>query len=119
MLLLGTCLGSRTTSRASCRCLNRFLVLRVAVSVLVYACQCAVLMLPLQPWMLCLLALAIGTIAGLVGVGGGEFLVPMFLSFGFQHQKSAATSSCLILLAMLCDAVSYAMSRELEASALH
>jgi hypothetical protein len=45
--------------------------------------------------------------------------VPMFLSFGFQHQKSAATSSCLILLAMLCDAVSYAMSRELEASALH
>ena len=86
---------------------------------LVTVCQCVVLMHSPQSWMLCLLALGIGIIAGLVGVGGGEFLVPMFLSFGFQHQKSAATSSCLILLAMLCDAVSYAISRELEASGLH
>ena len=67
--------------------------------------------------MLCSLSFAIGAVAGLVGVGGGEFLVPMFLSLGFSHQKSSATSSCLISLAMLTDAISYLRGGELQASA--
>lgn len=67
-----------------------------------------------QSFTLCLLAFAIGAVAGLVGVGGGEFLVPMFLSIGFSHQKSSATSSCLIALAMLTDAVSYLRGGELQ-----
>jgi uncharacterized membrane protein YfcA len=69
-----------------------------------------------QSFTLCLLAFAIGAVSGLVGVGGGEFLVPMFLSVGFSHQKSSATSSCLIALAMLADAVSYIRGGELQAS---
>ena len=69
-----------------------------------------------QSGMLSSLSLFIGVIAGLVGVGGGEFLVPMFLSIGFSHQKSATTSSCLIMLAMLSDAVNYLRSGELQVS---
>ena len=60
----------------------------------------------------------IGVVAGLVGIGGGEFLVPLFLLIGFDHPKSAATSGCLIVLAMLCDAVNYTMSGELQVCAL-
>jgi hypothetical protein len=71
----------------------------------------------LQPWAMCALALIIGIVSGLVGVGGGEFLVPMFLSVGFQHQKSSATSSCLIALATACDAINYLRSRELQVRA--
>lgn len=66
---------------------------------------------------MCSLGLFIGIISGLVGVGGGEFLVPMFLSVGFQHQKSSATSSCLIALATACDAINYFRSRELQVRA--
>lgn len=67
-----------------------------------------------QSWVLCALSLVIGVIAGLVGIGGGEVLVPMFLSMGFHHQKSATTSSCLILLAMLSDLVSYLKSGQIQ-----
>jgi uncharacterized membrane protein YfcA len=66
---------------------------------------------------MCALALLIGIVSGLVGVGGGEFLVPMFLSLGFQHQKSSATSSCLIALATACDTINYLRSRELQVRA--
>jgi len=40
----------------------------------------------------------IGLLAGLLGLGGGEFIVPLLLEFGFQARVAAATSGFLTFL---------------------
>ena len=45
-----------------------------------------------------LLSLATGTLAGILGIGGGVILMPLLIWLGLSPIQAAATSSCTILL---------------------
>lgn len=57
-----------------------------------------------------LAAVIIGLVAGLVGLGGGEFMVPLLLEFGLMPRVASATSGFLILFATSSNIVHYAVA---------
>lgn len=54
-----------------------------------------------------LAAAVIGIVAGLVGLGGGEFMVPLLLEFGLMPRVASGTSGFLILFATSSNIVHY------------
>jgi len=61
-----------------------------------------------------LAAVIIGLIAGLVGLGGGEFMVPLLLEFGLLPRVASGTSGFLILFATSSDIVHYLVAGIME-----
>jgi len=61
-----------------------------------------------------LAAVIIGLVAGLVGLGGGEFMVPLLLEFGLMPRVASATSGFLILFATSSNIVHYAVANIME-----
>mmetsp|Transcript_65612 Transcript_65612/g.125131 ORF Transcript_65612/g.125131 Transcript_65612/m.125131 type:complete len:531 (-) Transcript_65612:34-1626(-) len=59
-------------------------------------------------------AVVIGLLAGLLGLGGGEFLVPILLEFGVAPHVSSATSGLLIFLSTSSDIIHYFCAGTLE-----
>ncbi|WP_129599303.1 sulfite exporter TauE/SafE family protein [Methanohalophilus profundi] len=45
-----------------------------------------------------LIGLGVGICAGLLGIGGGSFVVPLLLALGFGVREAAATSSLIVLV---------------------
>ncbi|ADE36824.1 sulfite exporter TauE/SafE family protein [Methanohalophilus mahii] len=45
-----------------------------------------------------LVGLGAGVCAGLLGIGGGSFVVPLLLAFGYGVREAAATSSLIVLV---------------------
>lgn len=54
-----------------------------------------------------LLAMAVGLLAGLLGLGGGEFMVPLLLELGLAARVAAATSGFLIFFNTSSNAIHY------------
>lgn len=54
-----------------------------------------------------------GAIAGLVGIGGGEFIGPMLLWLGLEGVKASAMSALAVLFAVSSDVIHYAIHEEL------
>jgi len=61
-----------------------------------------------------LASVLIGLVAGLVGLGGGEFMVPLLLEFGLQPRVAAATSGFLILFATSSNIVHYLVANIMQ-----
>eukprot|EP00931_Biecheleriopsis_adriatica_P070503 TRINITY_DN4426_c0_g1_i1.p1 TRINITY_DN4426_c0_g1~~TRINITY_DN4426_c0_g1_i1.p1 ORF type:complete len:526 (+),score=83.34 TRINITY_DN4426_c0_g1_i1:33-1610(+) len=59
-------------------------------------------------------AVLIGLVAGLLGLGGGEFLVPLLLEFGVAPRVSSATSGILIFLTTASNIAHYLIAGTLE-----
>lgn len=59
-------------------------------------------------------ALATGCIAGLLGLGGGELMVPMLLFLGMDPSAAAATSGFMVFFATSTNVVHYAVANTLE-----
>lgn len=60
------------------------------------------------------LAVAVGLMAGLLGLGGGEFMVPLLLEFGLLARMASATSGFLIFFSTSSNIVHYALTGTLE-----
>lgn len=61
-----------------------------------------------------LLATAVGLLAGLLGLGGGEFLVPLLLEFGTHPRVAAATSGFLIFFNTSSNVAHYLLAGTIE-----
>merc|ERR1719321_2096787 len=61
-----------------------------------------------------LLAVLIGLVAGLLGLGGGEFMVPLLLEFGLMPRVASATSGFLILFTTSSNVVHYLVAGTIE-----
>ncbi|CAE7514812.1 unnamed protein product [Symbiodinium natans] len=61
-----------------------------------------------------LLATVVGLLAGLLGLGGGEFLVPLLLEFGTHPRVAAATSGFLIFFNTSSNVVHYLLAGTIE-----
>jgi len=61
-----------------------------------------------------LLAAAVGLLAGLLGLGGGEFLVPLLLEFGTHPRVAAATSGFLIFFNTSSNVAHYLLAGTIE-----
>lgn len=59
-------------------------------------------------------AVVIGLVAGLVGLGGGEFMVPLLLEFGLLPRVASATSGFLILFTTSSNIVHYFIAGTME-----
>eukprot|EP00413_Alexandrium_margalefii_P025891 CAMPEP_0204564888 /NCGR_PEP_ID=MMETSP0661-20131031/35154_1 /ASSEMBLY_ACC=CAM_ASM_000606 /TAXON_ID=109239 /ORGANISM="Alexandrium margalefi, Strain AMGDE01CS-322" /LENGTH=466 /DNA_ID=CAMNT_0051572579 /DNA_START=233 /DNA_END=1631 /DNA_ORIENTATION=- len=59
-------------------------------------------------------ACLIGLFAGLLGLGGGEFTVPLLLEFGFQARVAAATSGFLTFLNTFSNIAHYIIAGTME-----
>eukprot|EP00435_Cladocopium_sp_Y103_P056835 s212_g19.t1 len=60
------------------------------------------------------LAMAVGLLAGLLGLGGGEFMVPLLLELGVQARVAAATSGFLIFFNTSSNVVHYLVAGTIE-----
>jgi len=60
------------------------------------------------------LAVIVGLMAGLLGLGGGEFLVPLLLEFGVHSRVAAATSGFLIFFNTSSNIVHYFLTGTIE-----
>ncbi len=61
-----------------------------------------------QPWILALLGMGVGLLAGLLGVGGGNLLLPLLILLGYAPKKVAVAVSFVVPFAALGSFVSYA-----------
>lgn len=59
-------------------------------------------------------AVLVGLLAGLLGLGGGEFLVPLLLELGLQPRVAAATSGFLIFFSTSSNVVHYLLAGTME-----
>lgn len=57
----------------------------------------------------------VGLVAGLLGLGGGEFLVPLLLEMGLQTTVASATSGFIMLFTTSSNIVHYAVAGTLDA----
>lgn len=60
----------------------------------------------------------IGLIAGLIGVGGGIFLVPVLIFLGFGVKRAPATSAIVVMFSSLFGFISHISSVEIEVQTL-
>ncbi len=61
-----------------------------------------------RPWILGLIGAIVGTVAGLLGVGGGNLLLPLLVMLGFDPKQSAVAVSFVVPFAAIGTFVSYA-----------
>jgi uncharacterized membrane protein YfcA len=59
-----------------------------------------------------LIGIAVATLANLLGIGGGFFMLPLLMYFRFNEKKAIATSSATTLLISLGGAVGYLISAD-------
>ena len=59
-------------------------------------------------WVMGLLGVAVGTLAGLLGVGGGNLLLPLLILLGFPPKEVAVAVSFVVPFSSLSSFVSYA-----------
>ena len=67
-----------------------------------------------KPWILAVLGTGTGLLAGLLGVGGGNMLLPMLILLGFEPRKVAVTVSFVVPFSALTSFVSYASFVQME-----
>jgi len=60
-----------------------------------------------RSWVLACLGAGVGTLAGLLGVGGGNLLLPILILLGFDPKKAAVTVSFVIPFSALSSFLSY------------
>ncbi|UGV41223.1 sulfite exporter TauE/SafE family protein [Methanococcoides orientis] len=65
-----------------------------------------------------ILGLFIGTVAGMLGIGGGTFLVPVLLLLGFGIKSAPATSALVVLFSSLSGFLSHIGSLQIDLSLL-
>ncbi len=61
-----------------------------------------------KPWILAILGLIIGILAGLLGVGGGNMLLPILILLGYEPKRVAVAVSFAIPLSAFTSFLSYA-----------
>ena len=61
-----------------------------------------------KPWILALLGTGVGLLAGLLGVGGGNMLLPMLVLLGFEPKKVAVAVSFVVPFSAFTSFLSYA-----------
>jgi uncharacterized membrane protein YfcA len=61
-----------------------------------------------KPWILALLGAGVGLLAGLLGVGGGNMLLPLLVLLGFAPKKVAVAVSFAVPFSALASFLSYA-----------
>ncbi len=61
-----------------------------------------------KPWVLAILGVFVGLLAGLLGVGGGNMLLPFLILLGFEPKKVAVAVSFVVPFSALGSFVSYA-----------
>jgi len=59
--------------------------------------------------------LLVGLVAGLLGLGGGEFMVPLLLEMGLQTRVAGATSGFIMLLTTITEVTHYLVAGTLQA----
>jgi len=65
--------------------------------------------------LLSFLAFFVGTVAALVGVGGGVFIVPLLsLVFGFSVHEAVGTSLTMIVFTSLASTLGYSRQRRID-----
>ncbi|MGV6816042.1 MAG: sulfite exporter TauE/SafE family protein [Thiotrichales bacterium] len=67
-----------------------------------------------QPWVLALLGAVVGALAGLLGVGGGNLLLPLLILLGYAPKKVAVAVSFVVPFAAIGSFVSYATFIEMD-----
>lgn len=60
------------------------------------------------------LTLLVGLLAGILGLGGGEFMVPLLLEFGLLPRVASATSGFLIVFSTSNNIIHYLIAGSLE-----
>jgi uncharacterized membrane protein YfcA len=63
---------------------------------------------------LVLTGLAVGVLAGILGLGGGVFLVPILVAFGFSPLSAVATSSVPVFISAVSGVAAHMRSGELK-----
>lgn len=61
-----------------------------------------------KAWILALLGIFVGTAAGLLGVGGGNMLLPLLVLLGFEPKKVAVAVSFVVPFSTIASFLSYA-----------
>jgi uncharacterized membrane protein YfcA len=61
-----------------------------------------------SPWIMALLGTVVGLIAGLLGVGGGNMLLPILILLGFEPKKVAVAVSFVVPFSAFTSFLSYA-----------
>ncbi len=61
-----------------------------------------------KPWILAVLGIFVGLIAGLLGVGGGNMLLPILVLLGFEPKKVAVAVSFVVPFSAFTSFLSYA-----------
>ncbi|WP_456390969.1 sulfite exporter TauE/SafE family protein, partial [Hydrogenimonas sp.] len=61
-----------------------------------------------SPWVMALLGTVVGSIAGLLGVGGGNMLLPILILLGFEPKKVAVAVSFVVPFSAFTSFLSYA-----------
>ena len=71
-----------------------------------------------RPWVLAALGTAVGLLAGLLGVGGGNMLLPLLILLGFEPKKVAVAVSFVVPYSAFTTFLSYASFVPMEWSLL-
>jgi len=84
--------GVLPISRQLFQFLLLFTLILVAVRIYLWPARAELLTIPTkaQPWILALLGAMLGFIAGVVGIGGGIYMVPLLIALGLASEKQAA-----------------------------
>lgn len=61
-----------------------------------------------KPWILAALGMGVGLLAGLLGVGGGNMLLPILIMLGFEPKKVAVAVSFVVPFSAFTSFLSYA-----------
>lgn len=61
-----------------------------------------------RPWVMALIGIGVGLLAGLLGVGGGNMLLPLLILLGYEPKKVAVAVSFVVPFSALTSFVSYA-----------
>jgi len=67
-----------------------------------------------KPWILALLGTGVGLLAGLLGVGGGNMLLPILILLGFEPKKVAVAVSFVVPFSAFTSFLSYASFVEMD-----
>ena len=67
-----------------------------------------------RPWVLAALGTGVGLLAGLLGVGGGNMLLPLLIMLGFEPKKVAVAVSFVVPFSAFTSFLSYASFVEMD-----
>jgi uncharacterized membrane protein YfcA len=67
-----------------------------------------------KPWILLLLGVFVGLLAGLLGIGGGNLLLPALILLGYEPKRVAVAVSFVVPFSILTSFLSYASFVEMD-----